>query len=140
MRSMRARHQQTSRLSFCCAAAQLDNEYDPERRRSALFELAERYLGLREQLHVREVEKLVHEQSRELLNELSQREFGHFLASRQCSELIHQLRLIDAPNLHLTPPLTHAGRRQRAGRAAHRRARLRHGRGAARLSRRRAPV
>ena len=45
-----------------------------------------------------------HEQARELLNDLSQRELGHFLVSRHCNDCIYQLRALDAINLHLMPP------------------------------------
>ena len=105
-RSMKVRRQPTSRLAFCCAVAQLDNIDDPGAKRTALFELAERYLGLRDQLQVGEVEARVKKLVKEMLSELSLREFGHFLASNQCSELIFQLRLLDAQNLYLTPPPT----------------------------------
>lgn len=71
---MQARQQPTSRLAFCCAAAQLDNEKDTDRRRVALFELAERYLGLRDMVHTDKVESQMQEKARELLSELAMRD------------------------------------------------------------------
>ena len=104
-RSMSARQQPTARLAFCCAVAQLDNLESVQERRTALFELAERHLGVREHLHITEVEARVKNHERELINELSQREFGHFLASNQCNNLILQLRELHSSQLHLEPPL-----------------------------------
>ena len=105
-RSMVERQQPTSRLTFCCVAAQLIN-LSPEEQRVAIFKLARVYLGLRDHLRVEDISALVRQRALEVISELALTEFGSFLSSRACNELILQMRELDpppGPELYLEPP------------------------------------